>query len=306
MNKGFFVVFLGIVIGAMSLIFFNQALTPSAPVQEQAVAAAPKASSKPVQTPDAPTPQVRRELVLEAPHKPVASTSEPAKPIKPVATTAKPEPVKPVKPVAIKPEPAKPAELVAPVIKPEPVKPAETVAATVKPRAARAEEPKSESEKAASPAVSDIASRTVSSGNSAVAPTAPAENVPLSAEAAATAKPEASSPDPAPQKPDGKKTLTLRNIGLQLKNNGVALRIEADRPFSYKTFVLPKPDRYVVDLIGAWDNMRTPAVPPNMLIKSIRAGKQAGGPRLVMDLQRVPKQHNVVWISPTVLEIQIE
>ncbi|MCC8194744.1 MAG: AMIN domain-containing protein [Deltaproteobacteria bacterium] len=86
----------------------------------------------------------------------------------------------------------------------------------------------------------------------------------------------------------------------------MVLRIEADAPFSYKTFALPSPDRYVVDLAGNWDKMRVPTVPANTMIKGVRAGKQAGGPRLVLDMQRAPGKHSVTWVSPTVLEIAIE
>lgn len=112
-----------------------------------------------------------------------------------------------------------------------------------------------------------------------------------------------------PAKPNAgqtRKSLTLVNIGLHFKGNGMALRIEADAPFSYKTFALSSPDRYVVDLVGTWNKMRAPSVPSNNMIKGARAGKQAGGPRLVLDMQRSPKKHSVTWVTPTVLEIVIE
>ena len=86
----------------------------------------------------------------------------------------------------------------------------------------------------------------------------------------------------------------------------MALRIEADGPFSYKSFVLPSPERYVVDLVGEWVNMRAPTVPSNMLIKSVRAGSQSSGPRLVLDLQRPLKTHDVVLIAPNILEFRVQ
>ncbi|MDR3074041.1 MAG: AMIN domain-containing protein [Deltaproteobacteria bacterium] len=86
----------------------------------------------------------------------------------------------------------------------------------------------------------------------------------------------------------------------------MVLRIEADGAFSYKTFALPSPDRYVVDLGGVWQNMRPPTVPSNMMIKSARVGAQGNSPRLVLDMQRPPRKHSMTWTAPTVLEIYIE
>lgn len=239
MNKGFFVVFLAVVVGAMALIFFNQAATPpAAPVGTGTVAQAPASPEPANSTPVNP---------------------EPAKP-----APAKPEPAKPepVKPEPVKPEPAKPAPSAPAPMKPEPVKPE-----PVKPEPAKPE---------------------------------PAKPEPAKAE---PAKPESAKPvTPAPMK----KALVLKNIGLHFKEKGVVLRIEADGGFSYKTFVLPTPDRYVVDLGGSWSGMRVPVIPANNMVKSARVGSQAGGPRLVLDLQRAPKKHRVTWVAPTVLEIYME
>ena len=219
MNKGFFVVFLAVVVSAMALIFFNQASTPSsAPAGPESVAQAP-------------------------------ASTEPAKP-----ESAKPEPVtpEPAKPEPAKPEPAKPEPAKPEPAKPEPAKPEPAKPEPAKPEPAKAE---------------------------------PAKPV-----------------TPAPMK----KSLVLKNIGMHFKEKGVVLRIEADGGFSYKTFVLPTPDRYVVDLGGSWSGMRVPTIPANNMVKSARVGSQAGGPRLVLDLQRAPKKHRVTWVAPTVLEIYME
>ncbi|CAK7059374.1 MAG: hypothetical protein DELT_01360 [Desulfovibrio sp.] len=261
MNKGFFVVFLGIVVGAMALIFFNQASTPAS-------------------SPTEPT------TVAEAPTQP----TQPAQPGQPGQPDAKPEPAKPepAKPEPAKPEPAKPEPA-----KPEPAKPE-----PAKPEPAKSEPEKPEPAKAETPVTSE-----------------PAKPEPAKPE---PAKPEPVKPEPAaaePAKPEPAKTVTpaaikknpsLKNIGLHFKDKGLVLRIEADGGFSYKTFVLPTPDRYVVDLGGTWSNMRVPAIPANNMIKSARVGNQAGGPRIVLDLQRAPKKHRVTWVAPTVLEIYME
>lgn len=254
MNKGFFVVFLGIVVGAMALIFFNQASTPSS------VAVGPGSVAQAPATPE--------------PAKPEAAKPEPTKP-----EPAKPEPAKsePAKPEATKPEPAKPEPA-----KPEPVKPEPAKPEAAKPEAAKPEPAKPE-------------------------PAKPQATKPE------PAKPEAAKPEPAktePAKPvtpaPVKKSLALKTIGLHFKEKGVVLRIEADGGFSYKTFGLPSPERYVVDLGGSWSGMRVPTIPANNLVKSARVGTQAGGPRLVLDLQRPLKKHRVTWVAPTVLEIYME
>ncbi len=69
------------------------------------------------------------------------------------------------------------------------------------------------------------------------------------------------------------------------------LRIESDNAFIGKTFVLPGPDRMVVDLGGEWKNVKAPSIPSNTLVKGVRIGKQNSGPRLVLDLTRPPKAH---------------
>lgn len=85
----------------------------------------------------------------------------------------------------------------------------------------------------------------------------------------------------------------LRKIGLHFAQQGLLLRIEADSPFPCKTFVLDNPHRLVVDLPGSWKNVKSPSVPQNRLVKSVRVGAQPAGPRIVLDLTSLPKGHSV-------------
>ena len=296
MNKVFFVVFLGVILGAMTLIFVNQTSSPLASMLASHQAGSPEegagtpgqggADSKEAissQTPPAvPQPDVAKPLPSNPEAaKPAPANVAPAKPVQTPPELAKPEVVRPEaskpeipKPESVLPESAKPV-----VSTPEPVKPEAPVAEPAKPEVAKPEVPMPEPVKP-----------------EAVKPEAPS----VPAEPSHVEKPGASNGEP------GKKTLTLINMGLHFRGNGMVLRIEADAPFSYKTFALSSPDRYVVDLMGTWTNMHAPTIPANTLIKGVRVGKQASGPRLVLDIQRPSKKHSVTWISPMVLEIVIE
>ena len=304
MNKAFFVVFLGVILGAMTLIFVNQASSPLATILASHQTPSPEGgTAAPQTTPPATTqPEVAKPLppkpeavkpapVNPEPPKPVMPAPEPAKPEVPRPEVPRPEVPKadPPAPEPAKPEPAKPEPATPEAPKPEPVKPEALKPEPVKPEPAKPEVVTSE-------------------------PVTPEVPKPEPAKPE-VAKPEALAPVPVTSKPTTqvnpggvptKKTMALVNIGLHFRGNGMVLRIEADAPFSYKTFALSSPDRYVVDLLGTWTNMRAPTVPANSLIKGVRVGKQASGPRLVFDMQRVPKKHSVNWVSPTVLEIVIE
>ena len=272
MNKGFFVVFLGVVLGAMGLIFFNQASNPVTVSLSPPQTIAPAGEGGVVTQP---VPQA----VSQVPSRPEMVKPEPSKPKTPESEIAKPEPSisEPVKPEATKPDPevAKPEPQKPEIAAPEPQKTELAIAEPVKPERPHAELTQPQ---------------------------------PVPAEPAMTMTPVTSKPEAQSnlQGTQTKKMLTLVNIGLHFKGNGMALRIEADAPFSYKAFALPSPDRYVVDLVGTWSKMRAPTVPSNHMIKSARAGNQPGGPRLVLDMQRTPKKHSINWISPTVLEILLE
>lgn len=94
---------------------------------------------------------------------------------------------------------------------------------------------------------------------------------------------------PAPAKPG---VHTLKGISMSPAGSGVRLAISADSPFQCKTFVLDSPPRLVIDLPGSWKGMQPPAAPQSALIKKVRLGKQAAGPRLVLDLNG-PVKHRV-------------
>ncbi len=131
----------------------------------------------------------------------------------------------------------------------------------------------------------------------------PVEPVPAAKPAA---KPESPKPEAAAAITPAKGPHTLKNIGLHFKGKAIVLRIESDNAFTGRTFVLPGPDRMVVDLAGEWNNLKAPSIPSNNLVKGVRIGKQSGGPRLVLDLTRPPKTHDAARPSPTVMEITIE
>lgn len=113
-----------------------------------------------------------------------------------------------------------------------------------------------------------------------------AEAKPKSEEKKAEAKPKA-----ATSSEPGVRNLT--RIKLTPKGQSMHLRIEADGGFSCKTFVLTGPDRLVIDLPGKWKGVKAPAVPSNQLVKSARVGDQPAGPRVVLDLNRPIKGHQV-------------
>lgn len=102
-----------------------------------------------------------------------------------------------------------------------------------------------------------------------------------------------------------KGTHTLKNLALQITGDKIRVRIEADDPFPCKSFTLTGPDRLVIDLPGTWKGMKVPSVPQNDIIKNIRHGKQASGPRLVLDLSKGLKNHTVQR-SGNVVEIVLQ
>lgn len=119
-------------------------------------------------------------------------------------------------------------------------------------------------------------------------------------------KAEAKKPEAAPKKDDktaqAKPQTTqpvepgvrqLTRIKLTPKGQSMHLRIEADGGFSCKTFVLSGPDRLVIDLPGKWKGVQAPSVPSNQLVKKARVGEQPTGPRVVLDLTRPIKGHQV-------------
>ena len=105
---------------------------------------------------------------------------------------------------------------------------------------------------------------------------------------------------------DAKAVHSLQSASLHFQGQGMVLRITAKEPFTCKSFALPSPDRLVVDLGGTWQNMQAPTVPGNNLVSKVRLGNQSGGPRLVLDLARALKSHELVRLSPTSVEIRMQ
>lgn len=90
---------------------------------------------------------------------------------------------------------------------------------------------------------------------------------------------------------------------LELADKSAVFRMSGAEKLEAKAFVLPDPDRYVVDLQGEWA-MRLPTVPTNSFIKKIRVGKQGNNTRMVIDLSGT-RNCQMVRINPTTLEFRI-
>jgi hypothetical protein len=99
---------------------------------------------------------------------------------------------------------------------------------------------------------------------------------------------------------------TLRDISVEIFEQQVIVRIEAEGPFPVKTFLLPNPNRLVVDLPGDWTNIKAPSVPQNRLIRSARLGSQSSGPRLVLDLRAPLTSRTVQRPDSNTVEITLE
>ncbi len=99
---------------------------------------------------------------------------------------------------------------------------------------------------------------------------------------------------------------TAKSATLSFAGQSMVLRVEAEEPFVAKLFVLPGPDRLVLDLMGDWKNLQAPKVPSNNVVKGSRVGRQPESARLVLDLNQAPKKYEKVQISPTVVEVRIQ
>lgn len=95
----------------------------------------------------------------------------------------------------------------------------------------------------------------------------------------------------------------MRNIGLSFRGQSMALTLEADSSLPAKYFILTSPERLVVDLPGAWKNIKAPAVPRNNIVKNIRLGRQGDADRLVLDLSRKLKSHSLNRLSDNKVEL---
>jgi hypothetical protein len=92
-------------------------------------------------------------------------------------------------------------------------------------------------------------------------------------------------------------------LGLHSRGHGMVLVIEGDSALPVRRFVLEGPDRLVVDLPGSWRNLKTPVVPDNDLVKSVRLGRHGDADRLVLDLKTRLKSHRISRISDRKVEI---
>jgi hypothetical protein len=98
----------------------------------------------------------------------------------------------------------------------------------------------------------------------------------------------------------------ILQTSLKFRGLGMFLAIEADSPLPVKYFVLSSPDRLVIDLPGAWKNLKLPAIPSNMLVKDIRIGRQADSDRIVIDLSRKIKNDNLIRLNDKKVEVFFE
>ena len=99
---------------------------------------------------------------------------------------------------------------------------------------------------------------------------------------------------------------SMKVAALKFRGNGMYLLLEGDSALPAKYFLLHSPERLVVDLPGAWKNLATPGIPSNQLIKSIRVGRQSDADRLVIDLSRKLKNHELIRVNDRTVEIFFE
>lgn len=207
------------------------------------------------------------------------------------ATPSAPAPAAPVK------EPGLPA---APAVKPEPVKPAAASAEpvrteAVKPEVVKTEPVKKEPEKTVAATEAPKSEKTPEAAKSE-----PAKSEPAKQESGKTETRNIDTAGPVKVDPGQKAIVWTR---MELSDKSVVFRMSGAENLEAKTFVLPNPDRFVVDLQGEWA-MRLPTVPANPFLRKIRVGKQENNTRMVMDLAGT-YNCQMVRINPTTLEFRI-
>lgn len=110
-------------------------------------------------------------------------------------------------------------------------------------------------------------------------------------------------PEPgAKQTNGGAKNIT--HVTVYATQEGATLRLSGNKPLVYKSMVLQKPDRFVLDVEGQW-NMELPSVPQNKIVKAVRVGRQADSTRIVVDLHRAPAAYRLVKTSPQKLDVRL-
>jgi len=100
----------------------------------------------------------------------------------------------------------------------------------------------------------------------------------------------------------GKQVIT--NAVLTMDGDVVTLRLEANGPISGRSFMLPSPDRVVLDIAGDW-KLAVPRVPSNRMLRELRLGARGDGIRLVFDMRVKPNKATLKQAGSRVLELRI-
>lgn len=241
----------------------------------------------------APPEQVDKEL---------ASTPEQAPAEAPVVLTqVKPAPEKVQTQPAAKPDPVESKAVgQAPAAKPAPEKaPAKPEAQAKAEAPAPAEAPAKASPKGEAPVKAPAKAETPAKAESQTKPAAEKKSEPASA--SKSREPQAIDTAGPAKIERGQKAIVWTR--LELSGKGIVFRISGADKLEGKAFILPDPQRYVVDLQGEWA-MRLPTVPANAFVKKIRYGKQEDNTRMVIDLDG-EKKCQMVRINPTTLEFRV-
>ena len=139
----------------------------------------------------------------------------------------------------------------------------------------------------------------------------PAAAKPEATSSSAAATNEATENKPADNKPAETKPAeptpqvdmpkhNMQSMAFKYQGSELLFVMKASEHFEYKTFLLPSPDRLVIDLAGAWTGLDVPNVPSNRLVKGLRLGKLEKGHRVVLDLKEVPKGYETSRDGSTV------
>lgn len=288
MNKKLTFMLLIVVLAAMSLVFFTQMqqtdkgtiVTDSRPAVDRDGRMVPKDSQKPGNGLPSIDPPVGVSIGADGAPKPVAlTTGKELDQTKPGATATAP----PTGPQAAPAE--KPAEAA------KPPKEKESGAPSLTPW----EVPPAKGAEKQKTTTADAGAKSPQKAPAGTEQTKPAaksasEGKKQEAKPKSEAKPARPKAESTPAEPGVRR---LTGIKLTPKGQNMHLRIESDGGFSCKTFVLTGPDRLVIDLPGKWKGVKAPSVPSNQLVKNARVGDQPTGPRVVLDLARPIKGHQV-------------
>lgn len=319
MNKGITILILLVVLGAMGLVMYTHTsgkqkvppvlATGNASGTAQGSGPGQNGLASPLRGPQGDNGSLR-------PIEPPVSGAQPSE--GPQASSGTPKPV--ALTAGADGKPAQPAG--APSVQP-PAPPVDKPAATAQPAepapsapaASAGTQPAPSGQDAAKPAGAAPASpEKPSSGSPGLTPWAsPPQQTQAAGSAAAQNTKPATAPATKPGTPataqptpalSDKAAHTLKNISIVFAGENMLLRIEADSAFPCKTFALTGPDRLVIDLPGAWSGMKSPSVPKNRVVKSVRLGQQPAGPRLVLDLNGPLKAHRVLR-SGSMIEVLV-